>query len=138
VESFSAAGIKEEQPMKQYLIKISLTLVLIFSFVTTMHAAPIRSDGMSLHHQSNNDITATEPDIVLDGMNTLRHHQHERGFSGNMYGRYGHSPYIPNGNDQVQPAPVPEPLSLVLFGMGMIGVGFLARKKQFNGKVEHV
>ncbi len=124
--------------MKQYLIKISLTLVLAFSFVTTIYAAPIRLDGMSFHHDSNNDINLTEPETIFVDIRADRHHQGNRGISRNMYERHGQSPYIHNGSGQVPPEPIPEPLSLVLFGMGMIGVGYLARKNQFSGKVEHV
>lgn len=115
--------------MKQYLIKISLTLVLIFSFITIIYASPIRSDFMAGHHNNNNDIILTEPDIIFDGMQTDRHHQNNRNISRNIYGRYHQRPDLPDGNGQTPPAPVPEPLSLVLFGMGMIGVGFLARKR---------
>ncbi len=124
--------------MRKCLIKISLALVLAFSSVTTIYAAPIRFDGMSLNHDSNNDITLTEPDMIFIDMRADRHHQDNRGISRNMHERHGHSPYIPNGSSQIPPAPIPEPLSLVLFGMGMIGVGYLARKSQFSGKVEHV
>jgi len=115
--------------MKQNLIKISLTLVLIFSFVTTIYASPIRSDDVAGHHNNNNDVILIESDIVFDGMRADRQHQNNRGTSRNMHGRYDQVPELPDGNGQIPPAPVPEPLSLVLFGMGMIGVGFLARRR---------
>jgi hypothetical protein len=115
--------------MRQYLIKISLTLVLVFSFATPIYASPIRSDDMAGHHNNDNDVTLTEPDIVFDGMQADRHHHNNRKAIRNMYGRYDQVPELPYGNGQIPPAPVPEPLTLVLFGMGMIGVGFLARRR---------
>jgi hypothetical protein len=112
--------------MKQNFSKLLLILVLVFSVVTSVYAAPIRPDSMKPHNDRNIEINMnketkmTEPDIVFNG----------RADSRWAYGRYDQVIELSNYNGHIESAPVPEPLSLVLFGMGMIGVGFLARYRK--------
>ncbi|HEY9159756.1 MAG TPA: PEP-CTERM sorting domain-containing protein [Desulfomonilia bacterium] len=102
--------------MKDCLFKILLVLALALPVSVQVYAAPFHYSD--IYGQYDINISTTEPYIAFDG----------RADTENTYVIYGQTAALPDGNRPITSAPVPEPMTLVLFGIGMIGIGFLARK----------
>jgi len=91
----------------------------------SLEAAPIRYGQVAISQSSQSEILLTGHDMfMMNNPNTNR-----------VYARRGrHTAYdrscMIDIDENPRPAsPVPEPLSLVLIGSGMMGVGFFARRK---------
>ena len=120
--------------MKHYLVRFLLALVLVISITSPLYASVIRPNDVSRYHDKNN-ITLKEHLFVFDTVSYNGFNQNDLAALRIILARYEHTGIIPVGNGETPfaPAPVPEPITLILFGTGMIGAGIIARKKGVFG-----
>ena len=116
--------------------QIVLTLVLVFSITMPLYASVIRSaNDMADYNHNKDDIIMTEPSfIVFNSILSGRHNQNHQAALMGMKVGYDKRHWTPVEIDQrpTAPAPVPEPITLILFGTGLLGVGILRRKRANN------
>ena len=116
--------------------QIVLTLVLVFSITMPLYASVIRSaNNMADYNYNRDDIFMTEPsfivfDSILSGRHNKNHQAAIRGMQVRYDKRYG--THVDIDQRPTAPAPVPEPITLILFGTGLLGVGVLRRRRANN------